>query len=375
MIDLSNCVSSEIRSRIIDQLIAIGQCSGKNGRVKDFVRRTFPAVLPSLLNEIEQHMDSFHDWTFDQLFYDKLDILNISDDDFFAFCKNYMSPIYKRKTFNQDNEEWVDLSEKCFSAINDGLLQAGYEMIQEKDLNSGNRLYKIVLKEKTRFKPIKNILFAANQAKPDIVFDDALSNEIRIINDGDSLVYDEDIPNEGITWKHLVEWYKKTELQNTEEKLKERLLLSLESHIEKTFFNGYLVFLNNHNNEIPALIPQVYLYYDPKTKHQRVRGEFEHQRMDFMMIISPLQRVIIELDGVQHYGTIGCYDGKYPKYCADIQLYADMMKAQREMSLAGYDVYRFGGKELFIRPGSSDKAVISLINDFFERLLTKYRII
>lgn len=52
---------------------------------------------------------------------------------------------------------------------------------------------------------------------------------------------------------------------------------------------------------IPALITQVYLYYDPKTQSQRELKIFEHQKMEFMMIISPSQRVVIEIDGQQHY--------------------------------------------------------------------------
>lgn len=61
--------------------------------------------------------------------------------------------------------------------------------------------------------------------------------------------------------------------------------------------------INIENGEnLPALLPQVYLYYDPKTKATRGKNiVFEHQRMDFMMIISCTYRIVIEIDGIQHY--------------------------------------------------------------------------
>ena len=47
-----------------------------------------------------------------------------------------------------------------------------------------------------------------------------------------------------------------------------------------------------------------------------------------------------------------------------------MVSAQREMTLAGYEVYRFGGKELH----DADKADV-LIKQFFIDLFQKYGII
>ena len=65
--------------------------------------------------------------------------------------------------------------------------------------------------------------------------------------------------------------------------------------------------------------------------------------MDFLMIISEHERVVIEIDGVQHYAD---YVKGNTKHYASVDRYAEMVAAQREMTLAGYDVYRFGGKEL-----------------------------
>ena len=57
--------------------------------------------------------------------------------------------------------------------------------------------------------------------------------------------------------------------------------------------------------DIPALIPQVYLHYDPY--NQRTRRSLSsgtplaRQRMDFLLLFSDRQRVVIEVDGKQHY--------------------------------------------------------------------------
>lgn len=86
------------------------------------------------------------------------------------------------------------------------------------------------------------------------------------------------------------------------------------------------------------------------------------------MIFSHRDRVVIEIDGKQHYAI---EDKASPK------LYSDMVKAHREMSLFGYDVYRFGGYEFF--GADSDevrkKVVLDNLKQFFIRLFRKYGIV
>ncbi len=120
--------------------------------------------------------------------------------------------------------------------------------------------------------------------------------------------------------------------------------------------------------DLPALIPQVYLYYDPQTQKERGYKLFEHQKMDFLMIISHRNRVVIEIDGKQHYA-----DGDR----ASPKLYSEMVKVHREMSLCGYDVYRFGGYEFI---GTSDggdakQKVLNNLKQFFSNLFQKYSVI
>lgn len=54
-----------------------------------------------------------------------------------------------------------------------------------------------------------------------------------------------------------------------------------------------------------------------------------------------------------------------------------MIRAQREMTLFGYDVYRFGGYE-FVGVDSDEakkKAVLENLKKFFVRLISKYGIL
>lgn len=55
-----------------------------------------------------------------------------------------------------------------------------------------------------------------------------------------------------------------------------------------------------------------------------------------MMIIDSSQRVVIKIDGQQHYADdVIAPSSQYKHYASPIR-YAKMMKAHREMSLAGY---------------------------------------
>lgn len=365
-------ISEETRRRILDRLITIGKCAGTKGRVVDFVNRVAPYYKNT--QKLERHMDRFSDWKFDRLFYDELKLLSVSDEQFAAFCREYMNPVFdrtQRKLDEYDEYYTEDLNAKCLEAINAGLELADLELVLD-DKNDG--FYKVRNTVALPRNPIKNIVFAANESKPYIVIDNALENSVRIVDAGDALIYEDGIPEKGMSWLDLAKWYEQFESEDTQNKLAQRLASSLDSPPEKLFFNAYCDFIIKHGRNLPALIPQVYLYYDPKTKSDR-HGKpiFEHQRMDFMFIISREHRVVIEIDGIQHYAVAQNIGGTYYK-CADVNRYADMMKAHREMVLDGYDVYRIGGKELYVGNDGNDESAKQVVYDFLEGLFRKYRI-
>ena len=182
-------------------------------------------------------------------------------------------------------------------------------------------------------------------------------------------------------WNDLVEWYATehnlTDIQNPEKVFISRLCDCLDTSYkakgaktgpETWMLQAYYDLKKELGIDLPALIPQVYLYYDPQTIQQRGYKLFEHQKMDFLMIFSHRDRIVIEIDGKQHYA-----EGS----TASPKLYSQMVRAHREMSLYGYDVYRFGGYEFF--GADTDETVknnvLENLKQFFVRLFDKYGIL
>lgn len=208
---------------------------------------------------------------------------------------------------------------------------------------------------------LKNLIFAAIGPKPRIILRDAVNNDIQILGDADRcLVYDRPLPPEGLTWRALVAWWAGTDKvpEDTERKvaldLYNRLKLSLgDNDAEKFLFDAYCALYRTFGFDLPALVPQVYLHYDPYTK--REGSPLVRQRMDFLLLLPNRRRIVIELDGKQHYS-----DSEGPRP----DLYASMVAEDRKLRLDGYEVYRFGGQEFVNRR----KAEV-MLRDFFHTLL------
>lgn len=215
---------------------------------------------------------------------------------------------------------------------------------------------------------VKNLIFAANGPKPDIILSDSVSNKIQIVANAQyCLIYDQSIPDTGLRWLDLVHWWARQKdlpfpHRESESELYKRLHESLASPPEKFLFRSYFkTFRRVLDEQLPALIPQVYLHYDPKTvKELKGTQRLPRQRMDFLLLFSNQDRVVVEVDGQHHYA-----DDKG----ASPQRYASMAAADRELRLQGYDVYRFGAFEL--QHENSEQVV----NGFFRKLLGKYGIL
>lgn len=208
---------------------------------------------------------------------------------------------------------------------------------------------------------MKNLIFASTGPKPKIVLRDAVNNDLEITENAEHcLVYDRALGEEGLTWRHLTAWWAGRDgLSQDEERaagreLYKRLLKSAANDAERLIFERYCARYATHGFSIPALIPQVYLHYDPYTR--RTGGTLPRQRMDFLLLLPRRRRVVIELDGIQHYAD----DNRI----ADPARYAAMAAADRELRLTGYEVYRFGGHELADRSRAAD-----MLDSFFTRLL------
>lgn len=379
---MANIIDEVTRRLILDELLLIGYVSG-NMDYSAFLDRVYPEAkkLPTvfdrrystLRDEIWKHKDMNDDFTDSEMFYTYLKLDQIDDDKFIFFLEQYVSPIISRRIFNEEEEEWISLQEECVNVINRYLPSCNLRL-EVKESRGDKKIFEIISLTHGVDEDIKNIIYAA-KFKPDIVIDDSLSNNIRIVNNEEHcLVFDKKIPDEGLSWSDMVTWYaeKYSVSHNAEDSYIKRLESAIgeSSPPEQLFFEAYIELKNELGCQIPALIPQVYLYYDPLTKRQRGWEEiFEHQRMDFLMLFSLRHRVVIEIDGQQHYADDEIVPGTNYKHYASPQRYAKMVSAQRTISLYGYDVYRFGGKELY-----DNEEGKKLVKEFLKMLFHKYSI-
>ncbi|WP_431946881.1 hypothetical protein [Micromonospora marina] len=222
--------------------------------------------------------------------------------------------------------------------------------------------------------PFRNLIFASDGPKPELVLADAVSNTIEIVKNEDfCLVFDRPLGEAGLTWAEVVAWWAETHApaagseRAAANQLHARLLRSLdagrpasaEPGPERQMFLAYTELLKQHGFQLPALIPQVYLHYDPYSRqHRRVAGPLPRQRMDFLMLLRGRRRLVIEIDGKQHYAE---GDRASPR------LYAEMMREDRALRLDGYEVYRFGGHEFRdVQQARTD------IRAFFGRILASH---
>lgn len=145
-----------------------------------------------------------------------------------------------------------------------------------------------------------------------------------------------------------------------------RLESSLAENVpEKLLFRTYCERYGDTTGfRVPALLPQVYLHFDPLTKGQRAAlglpGRLDRERMDFLLLLPDHCRIVIEVDGKQHYA-----DGD----AASPRLYSKLVAEDRALRMRGYEVYRFGGYEL-ARPGAPD-----MLRQFFDRLLQTHGVV
>jgi very-short-patch-repair endonuclease len=121
--------------------------------------------------------------------------------------------------------------------------------------------------------------------------------------------------------------------------------------------------------DLSALILQLCVHYDPYTRASgKQSGALFRQRMGFLLLAPDRSRIVIEVDGVQHYGRPNAPDeqGRIT-HTAVPRLYAEMVAEGRRLMLAGYEIYRFGGWEL-TGPGGEH-----VLTDFFTELLARHQ--
>lgn len=314
-----------------------------------------PGHVSGLRREIYQHVfRNPEDWSAEYLL-DRLGAFQASDGRFKQFLEGLTSAHVRPDISNQ---------RQFVNQVNEVIRAAGVELL-EIGSEGGYPVFHLVWTSQGVHGKPKNIIFGS-PVKPDLRFRDAVNNDIEIASDVEAvLVYDRPIPANGLCWRDLQEWWAEKGKFTSEEArrtLYKRLLESLPSNspAQRRVFVGYVRHFGSAVPDLPGLLPEVWLHWDPKTVKERGPDALLRFRMDFLLLLPNNVRIVIEVDGKHHYTDTG---GR-----VSVEKYAAMMSADRDLRLAGYEVYRFGAAEL-VRADADAK-----IADFFERLLRRYHV-
>jgi very-short-patch-repair endonuclease len=304
--------------------------------------------------KIEQWVIRNDDWTVDDLF-ENLGAYTCSDKRFLLLLEGLSSSEVRPD---------VEQQRRFVSVLNSALRPCQIE-IQETGTAGGYPVFTAIPVGKGVRTTPKNLIFAS-KVKPDLRFSDAINNDIEVVTGRDDvLVYDRPIGLEGLTWRDLQAWWGESnglDEHQAKKSLYRRLMNCLpdSSPPQRFLFESYFKHFRHSIPRLPALLPEVWLHWDPKTVRERGKDALLRFRMDFLMLLPNGTRIVIEVDGQQHYSDVGSK--------ADPRKYAAMVASDRDLRLAGYDVYRFGAAELVSPSGSTVTA------EFFERLFRAYRL-
>lgn len=223
----------------------------------------------------------------------------------------------------------------------------------------------------------KNIIFASTGFKPEIVMSQVIDGAIEIVEQEDScLVYNRPLTEAELTWGQLVDWWRERNGMGEADdrtaaiSLYERLKASLASDAERYVFHAFSSrYTGSNAMQQPALLPQVYLHFDPLTERQRRTlnkpRRLARERMDFLLLLPGGVRIVIEVDGKHHYARETSPGSGQWEVAAD--LYSEMVAEDRALRLKGYEVFRFGGREIL-----ESREDLSSIRRFFGDLEARY---
>jgi hypothetical protein len=309
----------------------------------------------SLRERIDRHVFRFPgDWSAEELF-EELGAFEASDGRFGRFLEGLASC-----DVIPDEPAQRDIA----AAVNRHLLPVGAEML-ETGTDGGYPVFTVVRARAGRARTPKNIIFAS-PVKPDIRLSDAVDNDIEIVSNADRvLVYDRPTGPGGVRWSDLQAWWKDERGIADDEEARRTLYLRLQSSLPADSppqRNLYVLYHQIHSGAVaglPALLPEVWLHWDPKTVRERGPRALRQHRMDFLLLLPHGQRIVIEVDGAHHYAD--------PSGKADHARYAEGARGDRELKLAGYEVFRFGAVELLDQDQARD-----LLTRFFADLFRRF---
>ncbi|PJE06611.1 MAG: hypothetical protein CK429_26835 [Mycobacterium sp.] len=323
---------------------------------EDLLRGSGPFSVPfggpGLRAQIRQHVyRNPGDWSTDDLF-EHLGAFEAGDRRFGRFLEALVSADV---LIHEPNQRAV------VDVINEGLRSCGLHLT-ETDIRDGYPVFSLSRHGAGAARRPRNLIFATH-VRPDLRLHDALDNELESVADADAvLLYDRPIGPDGLRWNDLETWWTQTRPPLPGKTARQALFTRLRSAIPASSPPQQLLFRCFHDifrdavPELPALLPEVWLCWDPKTVRQRGAAALPRYRIDFLMLIGT-HRVVLEVDGASHYADA---DNR-----PDPARYAARMAADRDLRLRGYDVFRFGAYEL--RDERARPMLADFFGDLFER--------
>jgi len=309
----------------------------------------------SLWDDVERHVhNNPGDWS-PAILFDKLGAFDCCDRRFVLFVEGLASPeVLPDETAQRRFVEAVNVPlRKCHAEL------------RETDHRDGYPVFSLVSTTSGPARRPKNLIFAS-PLKPDLRFRDAVNNDIEIVTNADRvLVYDRPIGRDGLRWNDLQDWWAELKGIADSREAKRSLYARLRDSLPNTspaqsrLFEGFYRAFGADIPMLPALLPEVWLHWDPHTVKERGPNALARFRMDFLLLLPGGIRVVVEVDGKHHYAD--------RHHRADPSLYAATVAADRDLRLSGYEVYRFGAAELVENTASQN-----LAKAFFSSLFKRY---
>lgn len=279
-------------------------------------------------------------------------LLEWPDPRFIAFVERVVSP-----------EFHVADAQETLVARLQPVLRAGGQSLRPESSEGGLPVYRVRPLRRGTDGPPRFLVFGGT-LKPDIVLSDAIQLT-PAVQDGDVIAFDEPPPEGDLLWDDLCRWWARKAGFEAEKDARKalgaRLLRSLDPGPERLLFETYFKRLRPTYGELlPALLPQVWLHYDPRSARQRgLAPVLFRQRMDFMLLLRHGHSIVLEIDGRQHYADEG---GR-----ANTRKYAAQVEEDRRIKLLGYEVFRFGGVEF-----QNGEDAAEMLHQFFRDLFSRY---
>ena len=324
----------------------------------DFLARLYDLdKLPSTdsryttaFQDIVQHRVMNEDWDDDWIFHDSRFGLADSDEALLQFLAEMLHPAVRT-----DPAE----VERLHNFLNTVLAHDGYELVQVDDISGAPLFAPRRIGAGVRG-TMKNLIFAAIGPKPEIVLIDAVNNDLRITGNAQGcLMYDRPLAAHGLTWAELTAWWADREgmASAPAREVSSACTGGWTIRWATTAPNGgscaptrdrYVRARPGHPGADPAGLPALRPAHAQALPARRGTADPPaHGLPDAAAAPGPGG------NRVRRRAALRRRRRATQTPYANPRRYAEMVAEDRELRLAGYEVYRFGGVELIDSPDTA----------------------